>query len=414
MNNSLCIAFVDPIISPIYLAEVLRQYQVKIIAVFSVQLVEEEKRKRLHPEVFDEVIYCDKTTDVSLIAQQLRNLGVHYIFYGYESSVYFTDVLASLICPLYANDPATAEFRNDKSAMQEALKKQRIPEVKQIKINVETISHYANELKNWHFPVIIKPIHGGLSIGVKKCDSFEEIVQFIKFEQHVLLHTEEAKEYVVQEYLEGIEYFADTVSLVGKHSLVSVQYYEKIFYKGFPIYRFCSIVDPESKEWTICRDFVLQVLDAVGLKNGFGHTELFITANGPRLIEVNPRISGLSGFANLLAEQTLHTNQPKALIERITGVPYEEPSKLFCNGRIVLLHNWKSRAISELNIKLLKTLSSYSEYLLFKKSGDVIESPKSLRDTVALILLVIAITDKAQLMHDYETINSWEKDNQLF
>lgn len=412
MDSITTIAFVDPIISPVYLAEMLRLSQIKTVAIFSLKLSAEEKKLRMRPEVFDEVIYCDENTDLVIVAEQLKKLKVQYVFYGYEASVKFTDLLAKLVCPAFANDPATAQYRNDKYEMQEALKRQHIPAVKQIKINKNSLMDHKIELQQWNFPIIVKPIHGSVSIGVKKCHSTLEIEEFLKTQEETLLHAVAAEEYVVQECLEGKECFVDTFSLAGKHYVVSVQYYEKTYYKDYPVYRYIGIVDPQTKEWQICCDYVLKVLAAVGLKNGFGHTELFLTAQGPRLIEVNPRISGTSGFTNKLAEQTLHVNQPQALVNVIAKLPYHAPNKLFATGRIAMLQNWESRKIGELNIALLQTLPSYIEHLVFKKAGAQLDSPKTLLDTVALVLLINK--DETQLNKDYERLIAWEKAHELF
>ncbi len=411
MDNSPCyIAFIDPIVSPAYLVGELHRCNMKVIGVFTLSLSEEEKRLYFFPELFDHVIHVDNDTSVNAIAEALTKLDVQYVFYGYEESVALADQIAQLVCPAYANDANISQLRYDKYEMQEALKKANMPYVKQIQLNSGSLyPAQVEELNSWEFPVMVKPSQGSGSENVKKCQSVNEIEIFIKKIEHNLSNV---KNYIIQEFLSGDEYFVDTVSLSGMHQIVSVQHYQKMSFQGHPIYRYAEIVDPRSIEWKICCEFVLKALDAVGLKNGFGHTELFLTAEGPRLIEINPRISGAMGFPNKVAEKTLGYNQLKTLANIIFSHSYHSPTQLLQHGMFVCLQNWTPRKIKETNVELLKTIPSYAEHMMAKTPGTFLLSPKNLLDTVAYVLLLNP--DNAQLMLDYNTLITLETKNALF
>lgn len=410
------IAFVDPIISSTYLATELHKYPIKTTAVFSLtELSEEEKRHRFHPELFDNVIYVPDYTDENVLAaaNDLKKLGVQYVFYGYEASVPFADKVSKLVCPHHSNDISSAESRFDKYEMQEALRKAGILSIKQLKVvNKQLTAQQLATLKTWDFPVIVKPTNSSVSIGVKECASVDETKQFIEESEHILLHAAIADTYVVQEQLIGNEYIVDSFSLDGDHRIVSVHRYEKIIFSGHPIYRYLEIIDPQSAEWRTCVDYTVTALNALGLNNGFGHTELFLTKQGPCLVEVNPRISGASGFINQLAETTLHNNQVKTLFGKLSAQPYNPPNKLWQHGILVFLQNWQGRKITSLNIELIKTLSSYHAHLVLKSPGSYLDSPKTLLDTVAMVLLTNG--NKTLLMEDYAQLIKWENDNVLF
>ncbi|WP_436500490.1 ATP-grasp domain-containing protein [Actinokineospora sp. HUAS TT18] len=51
-----------------------------------------------------------------------------------------------------------------------------------------------------------------------------------------------------------------------------------------------AVIDPAAHEAVM--DFAERVIKAVGLRMGIFHVEVMLTANGPRLIELNPRIMG--------------------------------------------------------------------------------------------------------------------------
>jgi len=60
------------------------------------------------------------------------------------------------------------------------------------------------------------------------------------------------------------------------------------------------------------------VLDAVGVRNGCGHTEVIVTAEGPRLLEVGARPAG--GGHQMITELATGTNQIRRTVDhRVLG-----------------------------------------------------------------------------------------------
>ncbi len=413
------IAFIDPTVSPTYLVEKLHQYNVRVIGIFT---LEEKDYLYYYPEVFDEVIQLKGITDTQVLTDLLRKLNADYFFYGSEATVLFADKLINLISPAFANDMATSMYRYDKFDMQEAMKKAHLPYVKQIRVNASLSDAQKAEMKTFDFPVIIKPIEGSGSRGLKICHSLEAVQEFLDSSCHPREGGDPSEidsrlrgndiSYVIQEFLVGDEYLIDAVSLAGEHRVVSLQRYEKIIYNGYPIYRYAEILEAGNDFWKQCSDFALKVLDAVGLKNGFSHIEFFLTKKGFFLVEVNPRISGALGFMNKLAENALGSSQPACLMDMILKKPDVPPSKLLQEGRIVVLQNWHPKKIKNMNMDLLKTLSSYSDHVMLKSEGTFQDSPKNLLDSVAYVLLLNK--NKDQLVADYNTLMEWEKDSALF
>lgn len=297
--------------------------------------------------------------------------------------------------------------------MNEILKKHAISEVHQMNIkNDASLHEQLKEIQDWKFPVFVKPARGSGSIGAKKCHSIKEIEDLVSRDD-ILMHEQETiQDYIVQEFLTGTEYFVDTFSLSGKHQICSVQSYQKLQFKGYPIYRYMEIVDPVGDIWKICSEYVLKVIAAIGLKNGFGHTELILTDSGPALIEVNPRISGGFGFINKLAEGTLNKSQPDLLIDNILSIPYAPITHLINYGRVVCMQNWQAQNLHELNTEMLGQLSSYKDSQMIKQPNTFCDEPKSLLDTVAFVLLVNK--DKEKLEQDYVKLIAWEKENKIF
>lgn len=157
------------------------------------------------------------------------------------------------------------------------------------------------------FPVLIKPSDG---YGSQNILTFQSEAGFVAmaapFANYLPLKTDYGlgvcanDRLVVEEYIRGEVIGCETFTVNGKHLFLGIN--DKVFFpppcfgiKGssFPSDRF----DTEK-----IRDYVFAILDALHFDFGAAHTEIIVTADGPYLVEVNPRLIGahiprLLGFA---------------------------------------------------------------------------------------------------------------------
>lgn len=404
---------VDPVISGASLCEGLAKENIILLAYKSGLFFVEELYEKRFPNYNFEAIFSSMDQDVIGILSQYSSLRV---IAGNESSVEITDKLASVLCPQYANSPDTSIYRANKYYMQEALKLADLPAIPQMIIDNENLTQQQqSEIKSWKFPVFIKPTRGGASVGIKRCDDIAEVVSYIK---HTINHKNKTlQEVVIQKYITGEEYFVDTVSLEATHKVSSVFKYKKFLFQGVPTYRYLEIVDPYSDEGIVSIKFVKSVLDTLGLFNGPGHTEIFLTKDGPYLIELNPRVSGVYGLANKLATIATGLNQYALLADSINNpgafvTAYNLPAQLKLRGRILLLNSWVSKKFVKFNDSDLQDLPSFVEYLCLLSEGDQLAPPCNLSDTIAFVLLVHESIE--QIEEDSKRIFELEKQGVLF
>jgi phosphoribosylamine-glycine ligase len=103
---------------------------------------------------------------------------------------------------------------------------------------------------------------------------------------------------LVQEFADGVEYLIDTYSVGGVHGLVDVCRYTKTTRTDpdgsirIGLYDRVDFLPPDAPEIPELVDYVRRVADAVGIRNGCGHTEVMLTADGPRLLETAARPAG--------------------------------------------------------------------------------------------------------------------------
>jgi hypothetical protein len=139
--------------------------------------------------------------------------------------------------------------------------------------------------------VVVKPVRGVGSDDVFLCDDIDSVEQaFVRIRGSTVFASPEEKHNValVQEFAVGQEYCIDVVSKNGKHKVAAIWKYDKRPSNGAPFVYFGTKIYEGDAATVIC-DYTKQTLDALGIRWGLTHNEVILTAEGPRLVEVNCR-----------------------------------------------------------------------------------------------------------------------------
>ncbi|GAA2775601.1 ATP-grasp domain-containing protein [Saccharopolyspora taberi] len=119
---------------------------------------------------------------------------------------------------------------------------------------------------------------------------------------------------LAEPFLAGPVYSAETVSWEGKTRLLGVLSRQV---SPEPDFRELAASFPVALDESRIEDWAGRVLAAAGHDGGFAHVEFVLTAEGPELVEINPRIGGaLVGEALC---RSLGTNVYRALVEMALG-----------------------------------------------------------------------------------------------
>jgi biotin carboxylase len=139
-------------------------------------------------------------------------------------------------------------------------------------------------------PVVVKPVSGSGSVGVRRCADLDEVrvaaAAVLTDPAQLALPPQEAV--VVEEYMAGSEYSVETlddtvVGITRKH-LGPEPFFVEIGH-DFP-------ATLDSAQRSEIGGVAVSALRALGLGWGAAHVELRDTAAGPRIVEVNPRLAG--------------------------------------------------------------------------------------------------------------------------
>ncbi|HWM05402.1 MAG TPA: ATP-grasp domain-containing protein [Actinophytocola sp.] len=157
-------------------------------------------------------------------------------------------------------------------------------------------------------PIIVKPVRESGSLGVfcirdeADVDVVADRFRSLDDEQWSLGDLADADsfhEFLMEEFLDGPEISVETLSFDGRHVVVAVTDKEC----GGPGFVEIGHSQPSgisAETLSEVTRLVTEFLDAVGLCNGPGHTEVKLTARGPRIVESHNRVGG--GRINELTE----------------------------------------------------------------------------------------------------------------
>jgi biotin carboxylase len=206
--------------------------------------------------------------------------------------------------------PEVARVSRDKFAMRTVLKEAGVaqPDFGLARTDAEA----AAVAERIGFPVVVKPLIGAGSMYVQRVDSRAELCahfESLRRDSWVDLTSDPLcsdlyQEYdgalLVEEYVDGHELSCEALSANG--DVIPVAMHSKpLAMKGpyFPEYYYRTPADlPEATAIEV-RETVRAAIAALGITLGATHTELRLTAEGIRILEVGARLGGMSVYQSV-------------------------------------------------------------------------------------------------------------------
>ena len=365
-----------------------------------------------YASLFADWLEWDDNPDKTL--QQIRSYQPCAVIAGAESGVELADDLAEKL-GVPGNGTELSNARRDKFLMQQALRDKGVPTMEfYLADNLDRLLVWTGRLGRW--PVIIKPIRGAGTYGVHTCHTQEAVIAAWKMlTGEAGLFGEENTAVLAEECLTGIEYVVNTVSYNGKHSLSEFWVYRKIPVPGIaPIYDYCRLLPyPEAGDPLHgLIEYAFKAIDALGITHGPAHSEVMLTAQGPRLIESGARVMGGSLDPDIVTDCIGHNQVdwtidchlfPEKFIHK-SAAPYAVRNFLMMKFLIA------QRAGHIRDIPFLQLASKLpSAYV-----GDLVHviETENLEKTIDLFtapgMIILKHPDEKVLLADYQTIADLE------
>ncbi|EHL5833385.1 ATP-grasp domain-containing protein [Salmonella enterica] len=405
---------VDPFSSGALLATEFKKRGLECIALISQKKIPEVFAGSYRRDDFFMEIRFDG--NVKKISNVLRYLDIRAVVSCLETSVALADRIANLL-GVPGNNVLTSERRRNKFAMGEAVRAAGLRSPKQkISSNEDDIIHWVEEHKI--FPVVVKPVNSAGSDCVTICHDIDEVKyacslilgKFNKFEQENIF-------VLVQEFLYGNEYVVDTVTLNGQTVTCNVFEYEKVaanhaafVYRSI---RALELNDPIAKKLIAYNDQVLKALD---IQQGAGHSEIIISNEEPVMVEVGARMHG--GNIPAVVQKCAKWSQIELLVDSCIDHPsfYRRAKEPLHLDKQILIHFYISGEGGKLKSirgqSVVENLPSYFDAFWYVKPGEVITETV---DLYTCPLKVILTHDNAQqIEEDKKLLLKLEQENFIF
>ncbi|MHC5174567.1 ATP-grasp domain-containing protein [Serratia rubidaea] len=352
------------------------------------------------------------------LIQQLGPYDIRYVIAGADSGIALADMLASAMGIPAANDPETTDWRRNKYISQQKLAEKGIRSIRQCKASS------AAELVSWAelngYPVIVKPLNSGASDGVTLCESGEDVqraAEQLLGKENLLGYVND--ELLIQELIDGTQYFVNTLSWHGQHYVTDIWEQVRSRVSG-GAYNFegMHLIDAQETYARALATYTLEVLSALGVDYGAAHNEVILTAEGPVLIETNARLMGASindvtfsaclGYTQVSLCAAMYL-APQDFIDRYVGTHYRmhayvsEISFLFKRDGVLEAMPGK---------RAIERLPSFSNFFALPRPGQRVTRTADTKGLPGFAYLLHQ--DQSQLTRDFNQILAWQQRDDIY
>jgi biotin carboxylase len=354
-----------------------------------------------HVHVFD--------NNLPELAQAIRAYAPICVIPASETGVELADALTDMVAPGTGNVPELTAARRDKWAMAAAAEKAGLAHPRQ------TCSDDPDAIAGWIADtglsagrLVVKPPKsaGGDNVHVvAPGGDWRGPFDLIYGQPNKLGLVNEAV--LVSEFIEGTEFMVDSYSADGRHGLVDVcRYVKKSRGDLIGLYDLIDFLSPDAPEVAVIWPYVQQVLDAVGLRNGCGHTEVMLTSNGPMLVELAARPAG-GGHQMITKLATGDNHITRTVAHRVRGEtkPGYQLIQYVCSVVISAPHAgvWRNAGIFD----DVGSLATFYEKYFAHGTGEHVPATDDIYTMLGWV--VLASADKDAVEADYQRLKDLER-----
>jgi len=266
--------------------------------------IENPKRSKDTTGLFKEII-CDfdDTKELQKVLKPYMNRIIAATCGDYESSIQpFSKVIPFLP---YTDTPTESSliWSTEKQLMRDRMSTYDINLTPRYQyLEKEDISNFKKLIKDFTFPVIVKPTALAKSLLVTKCEDMSQLEDCIVSTFKVIddvyerEHRYTTPSILIEEFMQGDMYSTDAyVTAKGEIfclPLVRVITAHEIGLPGFYSYRHIIPTGLSEKETELAFEASKSAIMALGLRSSSAHIELYNTSTGWKIIELGARIGG--------------------------------------------------------------------------------------------------------------------------
>lgn len=271
----------------------------------------------------------------------------------------------------------------NKVAMRECLNKNNVPIPKFFK--VRDYMEYMKVLNEFKREIIVKPSDNSGSRGVvllKDLNNKEEIRSAFEYS----MENSRSGEVVVEDYMKGFEVSVESVSINGEIHVISIT--DKLT-TGGPNFVEMGHSQPSQLPNDIkdnIKNLAIDAIRAIGIDNGPSHTEIIITEEGPKIVEIGARLGGDNITSHLVPLST-GIDLVQVCIQIAMGIEPNLKHK-FLKGSAIRYFDYsvEGRIKSINGLEEVKSIKGVKQVEFTKKIGDRVNKVMNSADRVGFII----------------------------
>lgn len=355
--------------------------------------------------------------DLNEMAEAIKQkYDVVAVIAGQEPGVELADALSEHLGLASSNGTKRSAARRDKFEMVRTIAEAGLAAPKFIK------THDLSEILRWvqsetEYPVVLKSLRSAGTDGVYISQNETELREaFAKLIGSKSIYDDMNEQILVESFLKGEEYVVNAVSKDGEHYVTDVWKYRKKYIPGHGnVYDRETLLPVDLPEVQQLIKYNAQVLNALQINNGPSHAEIMLTPEGPVLVEVGARISGV--VHQELYNASVGHNQVDLTIDcyadaenfmkTVEKLPYDKKQHAMIVNLVYEGAEGKLEQLDESIVSKIKSLSSVRELVIRIHEGETLKPTRTLVNSPARVFMGHA--DESQLLSDYEVIQEMQK-----
>lgn len=286
----------------------------------------------------------------------------------------------------------TARYATNKADMRKRLQAAEIPvpafgAAKDLKSFLEIARDFKDK------KVVVKSSDSSGNRGVSMVKNASDIDMLSQAFEYAKLHTRDGR-VVIEEYMSGPEFSVEGMSINGKYFPVQVT--DKIT-SGPPYFVEMGHTQPSAQPEAIVnaiKNAAEKGVLALGINNGPSHTEIILTSEGPKIVEIGARLGGGCITSHLVPLST-GVDMIEANINVALGNPIEIEPK-FHKGAAIRFFNSHAGVLTGIKgVEKALTDNGVKEVGFFSKIGDQVNELKTGLDRIGYVIAQGETRDEA-------------------
>lgn len=343
------------------------------------------------PGVIKEVI---STIDTPLILEAAKKHQINGIMTLATDMPMWSVAVVSHEMGLVGISEDTALKATNKAFMRDALKEAKVPVPLYYRVKgLDDFIEAVGRIKNAGYKCIVKPADNSGSRGV---DLLREDAD-LKGAYDYTAKFSRGGEIVVEEFMEGPEVSVETLAVNGEVYVIQVT--DKLT-TGSPYFVEMGHSQPSQLNYKILNQIkkvAISANKAIGIQNGPSHTEIKVTKDGPKIVELGARLGGDCITTHLVPLST-GVNMVEASIRIALGEkPDLEPK--WNKGSGIRYLNTKNGVVKSIRgIEEVKNLEGVVQVSIVHGIGEQVGEIKSSVDRAGFVIAQAETAQKAMMI----------------